>query len=224
MANDTELEQLLARNENSYFNQPQSSVIEPPSIQTAEKSASLFDLIKMISKLVSLTMKDLNAEFIPDEGKAIIQNVNEQLEHPMITYNVISREPKGELKPRVRQTITEKSELGDENRLGEVYGQKFMCTVQFNIFASVYTTAEAVMERFEELMFTYTGYFKKNGVAELLFKKQLTDDSFDTFRQINSVRNLRYYVEVEKLIVMFKEKIKEVEIISDMELYGGPQS
>lgn len=216
---DLGLEELLQRNERSYFAKNSEISNNPSSIQTAEKSASLFDLMKMINKLVTLTMSDLSVEFIPDEGRVLMLNVNQQLDHPTITYKLINREPKTELKPRQRQVINEKTENQEDERIGEVYGQKFKCLVQFNIFASVYTTAEEVMERFEELMFTYAGYFKKNGISEILFQKQLNDQSFDTFRQTISVRNVQYYTEVEKLTVLFREKIKDIEIISGLEGY-----
>ena len=67
------------------------------------------------------------------------------------------------------------------------------------------------MERFEDLMITYAGYFKKNGVAELLFDQQYTDQSFETMRQTLSIRNISYYVEVEKLTVIMRESIKAIE-------------
>lgn len=182
-------------------------------IQTATANASLFDFIKMVEKLTLLTLKDLEVEFIPDENKNIVENADIKLDHPVITYKVIFRKPKTELKPRIRQTIREKAEDADEERVGEVYGQKFDCIIQFNVFASVYDVAEQVMERFEEMIFVYTGWMKNQGVAELLFDQQLTDENYDLFRQTISVRNLRYKVEVEKLHVIFTDKIKSIETL-----------
>ena len=128
----------------------------------------------------------------------------------MITYKLIAREPKGELKPRFREHFVEDKQDA-ESRIGDIYGQRFKCKIQFNVFASVYELAEQVMERFEDLMITYAGYFKKNGVGELLFEKQFTDEAFSTMRQTLSIRNLTYYVEVEKLTVIMKESIKVIE-------------
>lgn len=183
-------------------------------IQTAEKSANMYDFIKMVNKLSALVLKDLKVEFVPDENKNVVESPELPLDHPIITYKVIHRKPKGELKPRVRQVINERTDDPNDERIGEVYGQKFQCLIQFNVFASVYDLAEQVMEKFEEMIFTYTGYLKKNGVAEIVFEQQLTDENYDMFRQTISVRNLRYYVEVEKLTVIFQEKIKEIETLS----------
>lgn len=186
---------------------------EDKRILTADKSATIFDLIKMIDKLVKLTMKDLDVKFIPDEDKTPIHTPEMQLDNPYITYKIIERVPKGELKPRVRQQIEEKSVDQKESRVGQVYGQKFSSIIQFDIFSSVYATAEQVMERFEELLFTYAGFFKKNGVSEIYFKKQYTDTSYEIYRQQISVRSVQYYVETEKLIVIFRDKIQEIETL-----------
>jgi hypothetical protein len=213
------LEDLLSEDSNRTFNIKSNSATEARdnSIQTAQKNASLYDFIKMIQKIVTVGMKDSNTEFLPDEGAIILKKHEEKIDHPFITYKLISRSPKDELKPRHRQTVEEKTYDKIDERIGEIHGQKFKCLLQFNIFASVYDTAEQVMERFEELIFTYTGYFKKNGVAEILFREQLTDEKYNSFRETMSVRNLVYYVEVEKLFVIFQEKIKDIETYGSLE-------
>lgn len=192
---------------------PQEEHPEDKYILTAEGNASIFDLIKMINKLVKITMKDLKTEFVPDEDKIPITTPDIQLDVPYITYKIIERTPKGELKPRVRQQIKEKSHDEQEARVGQVYGQKFSSIIQFDIFSSVYATAEQVMERFEELLFIYAGYFKRKGISEIYFKKQFTDSSYDIYRQHISVRSIQYYVETEKLTVVFRDKIQEIETL-----------
>ncbi len=194
------------RNPNSYHP-------EDKNILTADKNASLFDFIKMLDKIVTITLKDLQVQFIPDENKIPLKTPDAIIDNPVITYKLIERTPKDAFKPRVMQHIEEKGIDPKETRLGTIYGQKFSSIVQFNIFASVYAVAEEVMERFEDLMFTYAGYFKKNGVGELYFEKQYTDSSYDLFRQQVSIRSIRYKVETEKLITVFREEIQEVETL-----------
>ena len=177
----------------------------------ANKSANLQDFIQMVSKIVSIALKHKNVEFVPDEGKRIIVDPNQEIAHPYITYKVISRTPKQERKPRERESlINEKTYKDGEGRQGRVYGQKFKCLIQFNIIASEYSEADEVMNIFEDLILSYAHYFKKNGVAEILFEKHFTDEIFDVYRQSVSVRNLQYYVEVEKLTVIFDSEIKDV--------------
>lgn len=200
--------EMTEKKELNRFNEMKNGVHDSKQLK-ADKSATLFDFIKMVDKIITLTMSDMNVIFIPDEGKSVYLSSDQKLDSPMITYKIIERKAKGELKPRIRENFRETDPDGNV-RIGEIYGQKFKCHLQFNIFASVYTTAEQVMEMFEEAMMTYAGYFKKNGVAEILFDKQLTDESFDMARQSLSIRNLRYYVEIEKLTVIMRESIREI--------------
>lgn len=202
-------EDIMAKRQYNEFGEMRGGIHDNKQLK-ADKSATLFDFIKMLDKIVTLTMKDLNVKFIPDEGKSLYLSTDQPLDQPMITYKVIERKAKGELKPRYREDFKDVDPDGNV-RIGEIYGQKFKCHVQFNIFASVYTTAEQVMERFEEAILTYAGYFKKNGVGEIIFDSQLTDDAFDMARQSLSIRNLRYYVEVEKLTVIMRESIKMID-------------
>lgn len=197
----------------AFLNQSPTEHPEDKKILKAEKNASLFDLIKMIEKLVKLTMNDLKVEFVPDEDKVPVKTPEINIDHPYITYKIIERVPKNEIKPRVREHIEEKSHDKTEARFGQIYGQKFASIIQFDIFASVYATAEEVMERFEELLFVYAGYLKKNGVSEIYFKQQHTDSSYDIYRQQISIRSIRYYVETEKVIVVFRDKIQEIETL-----------
>lgn len=184
--------------------------IDPSNHLRAKKSANLDDLIEMIAKLVSKTMKETNTQFIPDEGGRILADTTKTLNNPYIFYKVIERTPKGELKPRERELITETSADEKTNRQGRIFGQKFKCLLQFNIVASEYSTANKVMTDFEDLMLNYTYYFKRNGVAELLFHKHFTDKDLDIFRQTISVRSLQYYCEVEKLTAVFESDIENI--------------
>jgi hypothetical protein len=206
-----DFEMLLKAKESRTFLVNQTAQNTNSSIQQADKKASMFDFIKMINRIVTLTMQDMKVEFVPEEGRQIITDPIKQIEHPYIAYKVISRVPKGEIKPRFRQEIKEVTDDPTNDRVGEVFGQKFECFIQFDIFASEYSAAEAVMERFEDIMLMYAGHFKKNGVGEIVFKKQFTDETYNQLRQIISIRNLQYYVEIEKLTVIFKEKVKEIE-------------
>lgn len=183
-----------------------------PVKQKAEKGCTLFECISMIATLVELAMPGVRFE--PDEGKVMSLDAMQNFDKPVITYSVVQRETKSEIKPRLRELIEEADGNNGEKRVGEVWGQKFKCLIQFNVFASVYKEAEQVMEKFEETIIQHAGFLKRNGVAEIFFNRHLTDSHFDTMRETLSIRNLEYYVEIEKLTVMFKEKINQIEIIA----------
>jgi len=209
-----DLESLLSERSRRNYHVLEESNPENNQRLQARKSADLTDFINMIAKLVSKGMKKQKAVFSPDEGDRPKADLTIPLNEPHIYYDVISRVPKKELKPRERQEILEHHIDKEHIRQGRIFGQKFECIVQFNIMSSDYKSADEVMKVFEELIFNYTSYLKENGVAEVLFKQQMTDRGLDPFRQFLSVRSLQYYVEVEKLHAVFDES--EIEgIITD---------
>lgn len=191
---------------------PKEEDITYPDHKTkANKGATLYDLIEMISMLVTKSMKKDNVTFYPDEGGRPINDISVAIEHPMIYYKIISREPKDELKPRSREDIVEITDKDSgEKRMGRIWGARQKCVVQFDILACDYKQADKTMNDFEDLIFNYTGYLKENGVAEIIFKKHFTDTNYDIFRQSISVRSLQYYVEIEKHIVEFFSTINGV--------------
>lgn len=173
-------------------------------------SASFEGFIEMVSKLVCLTMEDMNVEFLPDENKHVIINPDIKLDKTYITYRLLSRLPNREIKHMAREEIIEPGVNEEEDRSGIIYGQKYNCTVQFNIFASEYKTANEVMKTFEEMIFSFTGYMKEKGIENILFKGQMTDDDFDVYRKTMSVRNLKYEIQTEDLLAIFKDKIQSI--------------
>lgn len=204
------MENLLQRQADMQNKLPISYEVNEVPHTTARQSASLEDFMEMISMLISKSMKKMQVEFSPDEGARPTQDLAQKIEHPYIYYELISREPKSERKPRVREDITEITRNENDKRGGRIWGQKFKCLVQFNILACDYKTANKVMNDFESLIFNYTAYFKKNGVAEILFERHFTDKNLDIYRQSLSVRSMQYYVEVEKLFAEFVSDIRDI--------------
>lgn len=180
--------------------------------QQADKNCNLDDLFAMINKLVVKALKKDNVEFNPDEGARFVVDQQVPINHPIIQFDVISYEPKLELKPRViNQFIEESDDKNDRwKRHGQVWSQRFKCVIQFNIIGSDYITANKVMRDFEELMFRYAGYFKQQGVAEIVFKSRFSDKNYDYYRQNLSVRSLQYYVEIERNYVSYDTDISGV--------------
>lgn len=205
---DLDNEKIGARNE-SAMGKDLSVKIDK---QQADKNCDLDDLFAMINKLVVKALKKDNVEFNPDEGARFVVDQQVPINHPIIQFDVISYEPKLELKPRViNQFIEESDDKNDRwKRHGQVWSQRFKCVIQFNIIGSDYITANKVMRDFEELMFRYSGYFKQQGVAEIVFKSRFSDKNYDYYRQNLSVRSLQYYVEIERNYVSYDTDISGV--------------
>lgn len=179
-------------------------------LSTAAKNATVEDFISMVTKLSNKALKSLNVEFYPDEG-ATIADPEKKLEKTAILYRVIERKPKNELKMRHSENIEEVvDEKTNKKRLGQIWSQRQDCIIQFDIVASDYATANKVMNSFEDMIFQYSGYFKKNGIAEIYFKKYFTDTSIDRYRQYLSVRSIQYFVEIEKQTTIFNSTLEEI--------------
>lgn len=183
----------------------------PPAPLKASNNASLDDFISMLAEVCSNALKPWQAELNPNEG-AILKDDDKELEHPVILYELVNRIPKLERKPRLLETIIEETDDEGNKRLGRTWSQRFSCVIQFNVVASDYLTANAVMNTLEDTIFTYSGYFKSKGVAELVFKRHFTDRNYDRYRQWLSVRSLQYDIEIEKLTTVFDTTIESISI------------
>ena len=178
----------------------------------AAKNATLTDFIAMVARLCDKSLKKYRVKFIPDEG-ATIADPAKQLEQPTILYRVIERKPKNELKMRHSEDFTEViDKTGNKTRKGQVWSQRQSCIVQFDVIASDYAMSDAVMSYFEDMIFTYTGYFKSKGIAEVYFKKYYTDTSIDRYRQYLSVRSIQYFVEIEKQTTIFETTLEDIDV------------
>jgi hypothetical protein len=208
MTNDLEFEKLLR---NRQIVQSDIKIRkEQPKPLKAEKNATMEDFISMVAMITSKALKKHNVVFIPDEG-AIISDPQKKLEKTTILYQVISRVPHMELKARPLETIIEDIDDEGNRRFGQNWSQRQDCVIQFDVVACDYATANEVMSTFEDTIFTYTGYFKSKGVAELYFKKYYTDKNLDKYRQWLSVRSIQYNLIIEKLVTVFDTTIKDID-------------
>lgn len=203
---------ILDGSSNINHNKTKQDVHQAVGMLRAKKTASFDDFISMTSKLICLTMDDLEyeVEFMPQDNMDRIIDPDVKTDKVFITYNLISRIPLREIKPMPREEIIEKCDVSGEERMGMIFGQRYDCEVQFNIFASEYTIANEVMKMFEDMLFSFTGYMKENGIANILFKEQFTDTDYNIYRKSMSVRNLRYTIETENLIVVFNDKVEKI--------------
>lgn len=209
----TEFELMLkSKEENNHIVTNSLQEFHQSTTLKSDKTATLSDFINMLCMLInkSESMKKLKAIFLPDEGARIRIDQKETIDNSYIFFDLISRTPLNELKPRHREDILEITDDINNKRAGYIFGQKYSTIIQFNILACDYKTANAVINNLEDLLFKYTGYFKKNGISEVLFKNQYTDQNLAYYRQSLSVRSLVYEIITEKLFVQFKSEIQNI--------------
>ena len=75
--------------------------------------------------------------------------------------------PKPQLTDTVNEVVDGKN-TGDSFR---IYRQTFDCIVEFDFFDSTSKGCRSLMGKFEEILDTYTGFLKEQGVKEIFFLK-----------------------------------------------------
>jgi len=133
-----------------------------------------------------------------------------------------------EVKPRFREYIaifgdsakrwiisTADSSVAAENKLLGLIRTKAQCFdnyVQYNIWARSNYEVEELTEWFEEYMDNYIGMFREAGINQLLFNRQIRDDTVVQMRNGYHVRSVLYYVRTERV------KINKITPISRINL------
>lgn len=146
-------------------------------------------------------------------GKIIRHSpLKEKAEFPVITYRVTRRllnQDFKDLKPRYRTTIRH-PHIQDE--YVELYGQIFDVWVEFCIYSKSAEEADELVIELEDFLQTYAGFFKKNGVQEILFYAQGEDEVVNKGRVDVAKRTLQYTFRFEKIITRFLNEIEQIAV------------
>ena len=150
--------------------------------------------------------------------------LNDDAHFPAITYRVTGRvlnDQFKDMKPRLRSTIEHPYIQGEYI---ELYGQMFDVSVEFCIHSLSAEQADEIVIELEEFLQTYAGYFKRNGVQELLFESQGADEVMEEGRIGLAKRRLNYTMRFEKLIVRFLNEIQQIAVQANLHFEGEKQS
>lgn len=141
---------------------------------------------------------------------------------PIVTYMATRKSisKMGERKPRVRSIINNPK----DGRAYKIMGQRFDYDVIFEIWSDTNQDSDRICNNFEEFMFMYTGLFKKQGVAEILFEEAYINTNFrssfinpqsrtiPSYLENRRSRALVYKVTIEKLTHLDIKTIEEINV------------
>lgn len=138
----------------------------------------------------------------------------DSVQMPVITYHSKRKRPgivgknTQEIKPRFREEYYTNEEGQPE--VINVYSQVFEHEVVFDIWADSNGVVDALAERFENFMMTYTGYLMKQGVQQIIFLE--SSDTADGVKLSDTAasRSIKYLVRLEKHVEVPANTIKEV--------------
>jgi hypothetical protein len=135
---------------------------------------------------------------------------HDDAEFPVITFHTIRRliNPQfKDIKPRYRTTIRHPYIPGE---YVELRGQIFDVWVQFNVYSASAEEADELVEELDDFIQMYKGFFKKNGVQEITFFAQETDQVITDYRFPIAVRPIQYTLRFEKITPVFLNQIDQI--------------
>ncbi len=138
--------------------------------------------------------------------------IKEEMNLPVITYRIIRRviSPQfSDIKPRFRGSIRHPHM---DNEYVDIYGQMFDLWVEFGIYSQSGEEADQMVMELEEFLLTYAGFFKRNGVQEILFHSQGEDEVLTDQRIPIAKRKLSYTMRFEKIVVRFLNEIQQIAV------------
>lgn len=134
----------------------------------------------------------------------------EKVKLPMIVYDVTHRKLNQDRSPNGRRLMLQ---YADPTRPGEIvdhYKQWFDCTVKFEVFAATNKECRDIAQKLEDLITTYTGFFKEMGVFNIVFKSQDADETSSRLQQNFVSRMLRYEIIIEHTTIVRQRATEEV--------------
>jgi len=138
-------------------------------------------------------------------------------QYPCITYHIVSRryaERIKERRPREREMVPDPDNPGE---FIKITGQFFEYVVELGVFAKTNDEADALLEKFENFLFTYSPYFCECGVNKIWFEEQLEDEVITKWRDPVYSRRVRYRLRLEKIRLLKISELKQVLVNIDVE-------
>lgn len=137
--------------------------------QRADRNADMESFTDIFKSLLDDTWEDGWGTFTVESPTG---NDPESIEMPCIIFDVedrVSSKNKTGIKSRQLEIIPDPD---DENYTLIISRKWFDCEVSFLIINQTNREASRLMSRLESFIETYTGYFKRNGISELIFLRE----------------------------------------------------
>jgi hypothetical protein len=176
---------------------------------TAKSNADLEKLTDMIHKLLNIVWGEgwgVFSEESPTDNDA------EKAPMPHITCKLVDRTHTDNKAVKWSKFASEP----DPEHEGETISSQrcwFTCELEFVIHAVTNREARIIAQRFEEFMETYVGYFKQEGVSEIIFKREKAPNVDSSTRQDIPHRSLCYQVRIERIITVSSYQLKQVDLM-----------
>lgn len=137
---------------------------------------SFDELMDLINKTINTAWGESWGDF-----QAVFPKVTDEdnIEFPIITYDYPEKSPYSEKKPRVRERFAD-PDHPDENVT--IWGQMYKYKIHFRVWSDEPQKLNDLVDRFEQFMHTYTGFFMKAGIGQTIYVGTFSNEPILTTR------------------------------------------
>ena len=213
---------------NSYFNKNTSKAekVSIPTNKTKKKDlsqgklhadgniSSINEFAKILKLILDCTVGEDKITLRPAAERSVS---NENTNFPLITYDVNSREvSEGKsIKPVLTDNIKETINGKETGNIIQVYRQWYDCLVEFDIYGINSNQTDYAGDKLDEILSMYTGVFKKAGISEMFFIKEIPPKSSVNYVPDISMSCFIWFIRLEKIYTVKASEIKNISIEVD---------
>lgn len=211
---------------NKYFGNKCSNNISPsnakekfksnPETQT-NKRTTADGSIDNIDSFGEILRKLLNAAWGNNWGILSPETSNgedpEKIILPQINYAVNLREIADGFSPKPQCTDVIKEVVNGQptGDCFKIFRQTYDCIVEIDFFDTTSKSCRELMAKFEELINTYTGYLKREGLKEIFFLKEVPAKYSLNYIDGIPMKSLYYFIRIEKAKSMRLSVMNKIE-------------
>lgn len=209
---------------NNYFSKDDATITKKQQVineQIPEHSSrprmTAYGKVDNIDELGEILRKLLNAAWGSKWGLLSPETAKgddaEVVITPQINYSINLREvAEGTSpKPQLMDTINEVVDGKNTGDSFSIYRQTFDCIVEFDFLDNSSQSCRTLMSRFEELVSTYIGYLKSEGVKEIYFLKEVPAKYSLNYVEGVPMKCLYFFIKLERSKSIRVSTIREIE-------------
>jgi hypothetical protein len=158
----------------------------------------------------------LDAAWGPDWGELgeEVTNLNdpENVKLPQVIFHLVSRVPNEKLTPLKKKFYETFPDPDYPGYNVEIWRKWYDCKVAFHCYARTNREARHLANKLEAFLDTYTGYFKEQGLSELVFLGEDEPERTRLSGGLLPVRTLLYLARVEEVHVVRGKLLEDITI------------
>lgn len=186
--------------------------------QTAQGNLDYDEFTTLIRRLLIAAWGDKWGTFVADAPSG---GDPTDIKLPIITYQLSKMTPgkvgdsRREIRPRLRHQYRDE-ETGSAPPVTEVLGRMMDAEIVFEVWEESNAKAEKLAKKFRDFMTIYSGYFKEQGLKNIVFVLMSATPNGEILRDNAVCRKLVYFVKFEELTEIPVDIIKTIAVANKL--------